>query len=280
MKSIKPLIFGLLCLLLAGNFALAQNALTPASNENLFPAYISDTQASPALKSQDTPSFEMAQIPGTEQMRRIRVISPNGGEQWEKGKTYSVRWTSTGNIPEVKIALKWGPGVGIWLPVADRVPNTGEYSYTIPETVKQEGREFMIIVMTPDGLISDSSDSPFTIQVAKEVPKAAPMVAKPAPEAEKAEKFIKIKRFEIKEAKGYSEQELKQVQTELSKQKMTAIKTRAEKRIEEVVKKRPVAGILIPLLYRRIEEHSQKPILMPVTLARKAEITAERPAGT
>jgi len=184
MKSVKPIIFGLLCLLLAGNFALAQNDPTAASKENPFSVYIPHTQPSPALRPQDTPSFEMAQIPATAQMRRIRVLSPNGGEQWEKGKTYTVRWTSTGNIPEVRIVLKWGPGVGVWIPVADRVPNTGEYACTIPETVKQEGREFMVIVMTPDGLISDSSDSPFTIQAAKEVPKPAPMVTRGAPEVE------------------------------------------------------------------------------------------------
>ena len=43
----------------------------------------------PTIRPQVSSSFEMAQATGPAQPRRIRVVSPNGGEQWEKGKTYT-----------------------------------------------------------------------------------------------------------------------------------------------------------------------------------------------
>jgi hypothetical protein len=170
MKMNKIIFFALLGLMMTLNPTLAQNdsiarwlpspALTPDRN-------------GPIPNLWTAPPLEMVQASQTVQSRRIRVTSPNGGEVWEKGRTFPIRWTSSGSIPEVRIGLKWGPGVGVWIPIADRIPNTGEYSYTVPETLPQEGGEFMVIVMTPDGLISDSSDGAFSIQAAKEAPKTA-----------------------------------------------------------------------------------------------------------
>ncbi len=172
MRMNRIIFFALWGLMMAPNPTSAQNA----SIARLLPSTALTAnrhQAILNLGGKAVPLLEMAQASPTAQPRRIRVTSPNGGEVWEKGQTFTIRWTSSGSIPEVRIVLKWGPGVGVWTPIADRIPNAGEYSYTIPETIKQEGREFMVIVMTPDGLISDSSDSPFTIQAAKEAPKTA-----------------------------------------------------------------------------------------------------------
>lgn len=173
MRVHRIIFFALMGLLITLHATVAQNEgagddqrnPSLAFREALLPPAAEKNKTIAHDETKTDPAFKMAQ---TGQPRRIRVTAPNGGEVWEKGKTFTIRWTSSGNIPEVRIGLKWGPGVGVWIPIADRVPNSGEYSYTIPETLTQEGREFQVIVMTPDGLISDSSDSPFTIQAAKE----------------------------------------------------------------------------------------------------------------
>jgi len=173
MRMNKAVFFALLGLVTALSPTLAQNEGGGEAQSNSSIALLFPSKAITEDRNEDAPAFQVAQASQAVQPRRIRVTSPNGGEVWEKRKTFTIRWTSSGSIPEVRIGLKWGPGVGVWLPIADRVPNTGEYSYTIPETLAQEGREFMVIVMTPDGLVSDSSDSPFTIQAAKGAPKTA-----------------------------------------------------------------------------------------------------------
>jgi len=111
----------------------------------------------------------------------IKVIYPNGGEIWEKGKKYTIRWESKGLSGNVKIMLKWGTGSVGWFTVTESAVNSGGYNYTVPKTgIGQEGGEFKIYVMTRDEFIKDASDRPFTIEtretLAKDVPKLAPSI--------------------------------------------------------------------------------------------------------
>ena len=65
----------------------------------------------------------------------IKVLSPNGGETWVKGKPYTIRWTSKGLKGNVKITLeKWQ---GQWYTIAESAPNTGRYSYTVPKSMPE-----------------------------------------------------------------------------------------------------------------------------------------------
>ena len=111
----------------------------------------------------------------------IKVIYPNGGEIWEKGKKYTIRWESKGLSGNVKIMLKWGHGSGGWFTVTESAVNSGSYNYTVPKTgIGQEGGEFKVYVLTRDESIKDASDKPFTIEtretLAKDVPKLAPSI--------------------------------------------------------------------------------------------------------
>ena len=65
----------------------------------------------------------------------IKVLSPNGGETWEKGEPYTIRWTSKGVKGNVKIMLKkiGGP----WYTIAESVPNTGSYRYALPKNIPE-----------------------------------------------------------------------------------------------------------------------------------------------
>jgi len=95
---------------------------------------------------------------------RITVTYPNGGETWDKGKQYCIRWTSSGVQGNVKIRLKWGTGGGGWYTVSGSTKNTGSYTYKVPTTgIGQSGNQFRMYVMTLDGKVKDASNRPFTI---------------------------------------------------------------------------------------------------------------------
>ncbi len=88
----------------------------------------------------------------------ITVVSPNGGESWLAGTSYTIMWTS--NISDnVKIELyKAG---NIFYTIANSTSNVGNYLWTIPDTL-HSGNDFKVkITSVLDGSINDYSDSGF-----------------------------------------------------------------------------------------------------------------------
>ncbi len=61
----------------------------------------------------------------------IIVTSPLGGEQWKKGNTYTITWTSSG-VDKVNIVTGAFAAVQIGMNVS---ASNGSYSWTIPSTV-------------------------------------------------------------------------------------------------------------------------------------------------
>ncbi|NIO20477.1 MAG: hypothetical protein GTN76_06985, partial [Candidatus Aenigmarchaeota archaeon] len=99
-------------------------------------------------------------------LQTIKVLSPNGGETWETGGRYTIRWTSKGIQGNIRIILQ-SPGRSD--KIAERVPLTrGSYSYTIPANIP-EGYKYKISIMTPDGKRKDASDGFFSIKTKKEI---------------------------------------------------------------------------------------------------------------
>lgn len=110
-------------------------------------------------------------------VKTIKVQYPNGGEIWEKGKPYIIRWQSHGIGSYIKIKLKWGTGGGGWLTVTNKAPNSGSYRYAIPAAgIGQSGSQFWIYVMTLDESVKDMSDKAFTIREAGQ--RIRPLTAK------------------------------------------------------------------------------------------------------
>lgn len=101
--------------------------------------------------------------------KKIQVIYPNGGETWEKGNRYTIRWTSQGIQGNVQILLKYGPHSGGWYTISASAPNTGSYNFLLPtgnldgQYLHEEPQQYMIYIMTLDRTISDSSDNRFSI---------------------------------------------------------------------------------------------------------------------
>ncbi len=89
----------------------------------------------------------------------ITVTSPRSGDTWRIGETHAVTWARSGAMDdEVKILLfQGGARESV---IADRVPNSGSFSWTIPASV-EPGR-YVIRVRTIDTAVRDDSDE-FTI---------------------------------------------------------------------------------------------------------------------
>ncbi len=134
-------------------------------------AQISSQKTSPAKPAEQAKEFQAQPERQFQVTPSIKVIYPNGGETWEKGKTYTIRWTSQNVQQNITIYLQWYGGPSYT--VAQNIPNTGSYNYTVPE-LGQYGDKFLVIVASSDGAISDWSDKFFTISKAGPITPVTP----------------------------------------------------------------------------------------------------------
>jgi hypothetical protein len=97
----------------------------------------------------------------------LTVTSPNGGESWEVGSFYKIRWTGDGNIEEVRIELSTDNGTS-WSHIVESTPNDGVYNWGVPGMPSDH---CLVRVGKVDSDIgpSDVSDEVFSI-----VPQTAP----------------------------------------------------------------------------------------------------------
>jgi hypothetical protein len=96
----------------------------------------------------------------------ITVVSPNGGEAWQKGTTHVITWTD--NVCEnVRIEL-WKGGVYNSLITAS-TPSTGSFTWAIPNNnTLANGNDYKVKIMVPlnsgtTTTVYDFSDANFTI---------------------------------------------------------------------------------------------------------------------
>jgi hypothetical protein len=90
----------------------------------------------------------------------VTVNSPNGGEYLMVGGTYPISWYATGGITNVKIQYSTDNG-GSWSTITNSVPNTGSYSWTIPNAAS--GRCLVRVSNAAGGSPSDVSNGTFSI---------------------------------------------------------------------------------------------------------------------
>jgi 5-hydroxyisourate hydrolase-like protein (transthyretin family) len=90
------------------------------------------------------------------------VTSPNGSENWAKGITHNITWTSSGSPgANVKIELLKAGVVNIV--IASTTPNDGAYTWTTPAT-QTLGTDYRVrITSTSLSSITDASNANFTI---------------------------------------------------------------------------------------------------------------------
>jgi hypothetical protein len=90
----------------------------------------------------------------------ITVVSPNGGEDWEIGSSYSIEWASTNIDENVTIAL-YASG-SYYSTISSSAPNNGSFTWMIPNTVA-EGESYTISISNLAGDVQDFSDNDFII---------------------------------------------------------------------------------------------------------------------
>ncbi len=89
----------------------------------------------------------------------LMLTSPNGGENWVVGSSHNITWSNTGTIDNVKIEISTDGGTN-YSPVVASTPNTGSYSWTVPNSASTTVK---IRVSDAAGTASYSSDGNFTI---------------------------------------------------------------------------------------------------------------------
>ncbi|EMR73261.1 Peptidase C1A, papain [Thermoplasmatales archaeon SCGC AB-539-N05] len=95
-------------------------------------------------------------IEGDSDPQSITIISPNDGEEWERGKTHITTWTSKNVESSLKIDLYKG---GIYSRIiTTETVNSGFYSWIVPSS-QTIGSDYTIkITSTSDSSVCDESD--------------------------------------------------------------------------------------------------------------------------
>lgn len=99
-------------------------------------------------------------ITGETETDSITITSPNGGENWEVDSEKIIRWTSTGNITNVKIEYSIDNGDS-WKTVKNSTANDGNYRWQVPSEPSVKCR--IKISDASDGNPWDISNSKFSI---------------------------------------------------------------------------------------------------------------------
>lgn len=88
----------------------------------------------------------------------IRVLSPNGGEVWETGSQYSIRWAVQGSVGSaVRVEALHGGSV---IFIANAQAPAGSVSWLVPQSLAGASN----LRIRVSGLVSDTSDGAFSVR--------------------------------------------------------------------------------------------------------------------
>lgn len=91
----------------------------------------------------------------------VTIISPNGGEKWQKGKKYNISWQASSFIKTVDIFLT-SPGPSYL--ITEGSPNNGIYEWIVPADIPIDDY-YQIYIVLETGIIEDrdGSDAVFSV---------------------------------------------------------------------------------------------------------------------
>jgi subtilisin family serine protease len=92
----------------------------------------------------------------------VTVTAPNGGQTLTAGASYTITWTSTGSIANVKLEYSINAGTN-WTVITSSTTNDGSQAWTVPSTATTQGR--VRVSDASNSATNDISDANFTIQV-------------------------------------------------------------------------------------------------------------------
>ncbi len=118
------------------------------------------------MKGSDGPELDSLKLdygPG-----KILVITPNGAEDWAPATKKDIIWSASDYEQDYEMRLEYSVDEGsTYMPIAEKVKNTGEYSWTIPEDAISDN----VLIRVSDSKASDvydESDSSFAISAPAE----------------------------------------------------------------------------------------------------------------
>jgi len=95
----------------------------------------------------------------------IQLLSPNGGENLPTSNPYNITWSSQ-NVDSVSLyyTLEGSDNIIDYRPIIEKIPNTGEYEWQLPDTSCSSCRVAVVATDSRGNILSmDMSDSNFTI---------------------------------------------------------------------------------------------------------------------
>ncbi len=135
-------------------------ASTPAaalSYSWTIPNNVSSTSTKIRISSATDPTISDSSQPF--KVTYVRVLSPNGSENWLAGTSKSITWTAGSDIANVLIQYSTNNG-STWDSITT-VTNNGSYSWSVPNSVSTTGR--IRITNSANTSLKDSSDNVFTV---------------------------------------------------------------------------------------------------------------------
>ena len=94
----------------------------------------------------------------------LTVTAPNGGEQWARGTTRTITWSSAGS-PGANVKIELLKAGAVVSTISSTTANDGSYSWAIPSS-QTLGTDYRVrITSTSNTAITDSSNSNFAITV-------------------------------------------------------------------------------------------------------------------
>jgi hypothetical protein len=105
------------------------------------------------------------------EMPSVTLTSPNGGEDWMKGKYYPITWDASGDLNSTPISIYYSTDLGgdpttqdgNWTPIAQNIQNIGIYNWTVPSIETANAVIIVLVMDIYDNYVVDTSDASFAI---------------------------------------------------------------------------------------------------------------------
>jgi len=146
-----------------------------SQNNNQDITFVLDVDEKNNVNESDENNNTLTKTITIEEPSEITVTAPNGGEQWEKGKSYNISWdidndNLIGNRMTLHLSKEGDSSFSYTINPSQVIESTGmglyEYSWTIPDWLESRTDYKIGIVLEESGGIqsfNDISDKPFSI---------------------------------------------------------------------------------------------------------------------
>ncbi len=116
---------------------------------------------SPCINTGTPEGADMGMYQYTDVTPEVRVISPNGGENWQEESTQTITWTTTASANTYDLYYSTDSGVS-YTAITTGLSNVGTYSWTLPSVDSSTSR-VRVVANGTTYTSSDESDADFTI---------------------------------------------------------------------------------------------------------------------